>query len=217
MEQLGEHAYRHIRTRVLRGEVVAGTWLREKELATTIGVSRTPVREALRRLHEDGLVELLPNRGARVSERPEQDLDDLFDLRGLLEGFGASLAASRITPAELSRLDDLADEMEGAALEGAAAERLVSAHLEFHLGVAGAAANKRLETAIENVIQPGWMRHTLERYGEHDTSRSIAQHREIILALRSGHPTWAQSMMQAHILGARRALQPTIDGAPAAP
>jgi DNA-binding GntR family transcriptional regulator len=211
MAQLGERAYRHIRAQILQGELEAGTWLREEELSTAIGMSRTPVREALRRLHVDGLVNVVPNRGAQVVEWPERDLDELFDLRGLLEGFGASLAATRITEEQLSVLESLADEMEAAATEGASADVLAPVHHAFHLAVAAAAANKRLQAVIDNVSQLGWMRHTLERYGSHDTGRSMDQHREIILALRSGHPAWAQAIMQAHVLGARRAFPPAVD------
>lgn len=201
--RMGERAYAAIRDRMLRGEFLPGAWLREEELAAEVGVSRTPVREALRRLAAEGLIEFAANRRARVAQVSERDLNEIFSLRGLLEGFGASLAATRITPDQLAELERLSAQMEQESASDAPAERLAPIHRSFHLLVASAAGNKRLETVIGNVTQVAWLQHTLEKYGPDYTRRSIAQHREIISALRTGNAQWASSIMQAHVLGAR--------------
>lgn len=201
--RMGERAYAEIRDRMLRGEFLPGAWLREEELAADVGVSRTPVREALRRLQAEGLVEFAANRRARVAKVSERDLNEIFSLRALLEGFGARLAATRITAEQLAELERLAARMEQEIASDALPQRLAPTHRSFHLLVASAAGNKRLETVIGNVTQVAWLQHTLERYGPDYTRRSIAQHREIILALRSGNVQWASAIMQAHVLGAR--------------
>lgn len=203
MARMGERAYQEIRERILRGELLPGTWLREEELAAMVGGSRTPVREALGRLHAEGLVELAPNRGAQVAQWPEQDLTEIFSLRALLEGFGASLAAGKITPEQIAELERLAEEMEVAVADGASPAQLAPTHRAFHLLVAAAAANRRLQMVISNVTQLAWMQHTLEKYGPEHMHRSMGQHREIIQALHTRNADWARALMEAHVLGAR--------------
>ncbi len=93
-----------IRDRILAGVYPAGHHLRENALATDLKVSRTPVREALQRLAADGLVDLSRNRGARVTGFTGEELDEIYGLRVLLEGYGAKLAATRMTDESLERL-----------------------------------------------------------------------------------------------------------------
>lgn len=214
MARMAEQAYGEIRDRILERQLLPGEWLREEDLAATIGVSRTPVREALGKLHGEGLVVLTPNRGAQVTEWAEQDLNELFSLRALLEGFGARLAASKITPDQLVELESLADQMEGEVASSASPQRLAPVHRTFHLLVATAAANRRLQVVISSVTQLAWLQRTLERYGPEYMNRSTTQHREIIAALRAGNPDWAQSIMVAHVLGARDIFTADIDSGP---
>src|SRR5262249_8606983 len=115
MARAADVAYRSLREMILSGGVDAGSRLGEVELAETLGLSRTPVREALQRLGTEGLVEGLPHRGARVGRWTAADLEEIFELRAQLEPYGAARAARRGLAAE--RLDELAglcDEMERA-------------------------------------------------------------------------------------------------------
>ena len=118
MAQAAQRAYEHLRARLLAGEFPAGSRLPEEELAAAAEVSRTPVREALRRLHAEGLVEFVPNRGAHVASWTERDLDEIFGLRALLESHAAELAAPRISGADLGRLSALQDQMDAAGRRG---------------------------------------------------------------------------------------------------
>jgi DNA-binding GntR family transcriptional regulator len=93
-----------IQTRVLSGDVPVGTRLRQEALAEEFGVSRTPVREALRKLQSTGLVELLPNRGAVVRGPSAREIREAYEVRAELEGLAAELAAGRISDADLLRL-----------------------------------------------------------------------------------------------------------------
>src|SRR4051795_1759439 len=111
-----DHAYRLIRAQILSGARAGGDWLREGDLAESIGVSRTPVREALRRLTAEGLVRYERNRGVQVAVWTTEDLDEIFSLRSVLEPWACRLAAgSAPASRNLDELGRLARDMGGAA------------------------------------------------------------------------------------------------------
>ncbi len=214
-----ELAYTRIRQGILDGAHGPASRLREEDLAAGIGVSRTPVREALRRLGAEGLVEFTPNRGVRVVAWSERDLQEIFELRALLEGYGARLAAGRATAPALRGLTVLAERMEE-AVRGHAPDRLervAEINNRFHQGVLAAAASDRLVAILGHVVQVPLVRHTFRRYAPRELERSLSQHREILEALRQGDPEWAASAMRSHILGARNVVgrAPTGGGAAA--
>lgn len=208
MATIAERAYIAIRERVLSGEYPAGERLREEELAEAVGVSRTPVREALRRLDAEGLVEFIPNRGAHVASWSQHDLEEIFGLRALLEGYAARLAAAKIDAAELQELDVLAGQMEGIVRRGVEGryEQMALLNSRFHRLVVEAARNKRLAALVGSVVQLPLQQRTLREYSERRLDRSMSQHRELIDALAAGDTRWAEAVMQAHVLGARHAL-----------
>ncbi|MST33366.1 GntR family transcriptional regulator, partial [Acidimicrobiaceae bacterium USS-CC1] len=109
-----EVAYTALRDGIARGEHAAGSRLREEDLAATLGLSRTPVREALRRLQAEGLVEVEPRRGALVATWSADELDEIFELRALVEGYGARRAAARVADAQVGLLEELCEGMEEA-------------------------------------------------------------------------------------------------------
>lgn len=215
MATIAEKAYSAIRERVLSGEYAAGDRLREGELAEAVGVSRTPVREALRRLDAEGLVEYVPNRGAHVAAWSQHDLEEIFGLRALLEGYGARLAASKIEAAELQELEALADQMESIVRRGIEGryEQMALVNSRFHRLVVEAARNTRLAALVGSVVQLPLQQRTLREYSQRRLDRSMSQHRELIDALAAGDTKWAEAVMQAHVLGARHALDPAEDGA----
>lgn len=211
MATIAEKAYSAIRERVLSGEYPAGSRLREEELAEAVGVSRTPVREALRRLDAEGVVEFVPNRGAQVAVWSRQDLEEIFSLRALLEGYGARLAASKMEPAELDELAALADQMETIARRGIEGhyDQMALLNGRFHRLVLEAARNRRLATLVGSIVELPLQQRTLRRYSDEDLTRSMRQHRELIDALAAGDTKWAEAVMQAHVLAARHALEAT--------
>ena len=214
-----ERAYGGIRQGILSGAHAPASHLREEELAAATGVSRTPVREALRRLAAEGLVELTPNRGVRVAAWSERDLQEIFELRALLESYGARLAAGRVTAPAVAELAALAAAMEQAARSRARdrLEQVAEINNRFHQGVLAAAANERLVALLGHVVQVPLVRHTFRRYAPAELGRSLAQHREILEALRHRDPAWAESAMRSHILGARNVVgrSPSGGAAPA--
>lgn len=197
--------YESIRSLILGDSYRPGEKLSEEDLAATIGVSRTPVREALRRLHAEGLVDWEANRGATVPDWSEQDLDEIFELRVLLEGYGAELAAGRIMPAETARLRELCLEMENHAASQAhdRADRIALCNAEFHTIILQAGRNRRLSALLNSVVQTPLVNRTFRRYDDAAMARSMAHHRELVDAFEAADRAWAGSVMRSHILAAR--------------
>ena len=208
MAQAASSAYTALRAAILRGDYRFGVRLGEVELAKALGTSRTPVREALRLLSADGLVTVLPNKGARVASWSAQDLDEIYELRALLEGFAARTAAERAEASVLDRLDDLCEEMQRISRPGHERDlnKLTELNADFHRAILVASGNKRLEGLIDTLVQVPLVMRTFSRYSEEDLERSQKQHVELVLALRHGDRMWAESVMRAHILSARRVL-----------
>ena len=206
MNDVVSTVYERLRKQILTGEFDEGDRLREGQLADLLGTSRTPVRDALRRLHGDGLVELTPNRGARVTGYAQSDLDDIFELRSVLEGFAARRAAELGT-ADTAHLIALCDAMETAAAGRIdASDEITQLNLRFHSAIHQAADNALLPSILESVIAIALVRHTFHQYDEAETARSFAQHRELVRAISAGDGAWAEAVMVAHLRGAHFAV-----------
>jgi len=201
-----ERAYRAVLAMILTGEVAEGSWLREVTLAEQIGVSRTPVRQALNRLAAEGAVELRPHRGAQVVSFSPEDMDSLFDLRARFEPLAAQLAVPRLTAEHLEELAELAGQME-ALVEAGRPDPGEIARLNnaFHAVFIREAGNRHLTLAIQAISRPVFVARTFQTYSPHALERSMRHHAELIDAARLGDGAWAESIMRAHILAARHA------------
>ena len=211
MSQAADRAYATLRAGIMDGRYTPGARLGEIEVAAELGLSRTPVREALRRLGSEGLVEHLPNRGARVRTWSAEDLDEGYEVRALLEGLGARRAAARVTPEQLDRLAALAAEM--VAVDPSLGHRppgdfadLARLNAEFHALIVTASGSGRLGETLAGVVQMPLVLRTYQRYTPEALARSHAHHHEIVDALRAGDGTWAESVMRSHVLAARTVL-----------
>ena len=208
-----EHAYRSIREQILSGERAGGQWLREGDLAASIGVSRTPVREALRRLAAEGLVRHERNRGVQVQSWTLKDLDEVFGLRSLLEPWGCALAAVRGVP-DLKTLDDLAGEMDAAARHRQPdVDVITELNNRFHRAVLEASGNDRLGSLVSSVVQVPLVWRTFSHYTPEELRRSLAHHHELIDALRAHDCVWAESVMRAHVHAAWTSIRREADNA----
>src|SRR5258708_6678592 len=110
-DPLREHAYKHIHGKLLAGEMPAGHVVSEHSLAREIGISRTPVREAIRRLEQEGILEQVPRYGTIVRRPERRDLEELYQLREALEPYAVAQAAGRLGPQDLITLGKLCDEI----------------------------------------------------------------------------------------------------------
>jgi DNA-binding GntR family transcriptional regulator len=190
-----------LREDILRGALPAGARLGEVELAERLGVSRTPVREALSRLAAEGLVELVPNRGARVASWTVDELEGVFALRSLLEPQLTALAVPHATAADLDALDDLAARM--VDLGDRDPDALVPLNRAFHGRLVELAAAPALATALAGAVHSPLVARNFHAYDAASLHRSLAHHTEIVAALRAGDPEWARAVMTAHIHNAR--------------
>jgi DNA-binding GntR family transcriptional regulator len=142
-------AYAALRERIASGGLGPGTWLREHTVATSLGLSRTPVREALRLLAAEGVVELVHNRGARVVSWSAEDIDEAYRLRALIEGYGAGLAAARADAACVAELRSLQERYEQAlGRAGSRSRRRPSGNDDFHAAVLAASGSARLPVLV---------------------------------------------------------------------
>ncbi len=209
MPSAGVRAYKMIKDDILGGRFAPGERLKEDELTARCAVSRTPVREALRRLGVEGLVVMTPNAGAQVAVLEPGDLEEIYALRAMIEGHAAERAAMHIQSEQLQRLEALAEEMEAAVAAGggkAMELRFTPANAEFHRVILDAALSPRLSAMAALVIELPLTLRTLARYSDADRRRSLRHHRELIDALRARDGGWASSVMKSHVHAAFRAL-----------
>ncbi|GAB3312336.1 GntR family transcriptional regulator [Epidermidibacterium keratini] len=213
-EQIGVPAgkaasvYDELHARILNGRLEAGTWLRAEALAEELGVSRTPVREAFRALHSEGLIDLIPNRGAQVARISEEDLESTYELHALLEGYGARRAAEE-RGADVAGLRALCDQMEAEReREGEDKyDEITRLNLQFHGDIHAASGNAALPGMISGLAQRSLVRHTFAHYTPDEIDRSFAQHRELADALEAGDAALAEAIMRSHVLAARATLR----------
>ena len=202
-----ELAYTRVRDLILAGDLAPGAVLPQASLAQTIGISTTPLREALRRLKQEGLVELDAHRDARVRPLDAAEARDLLELRRTLDPLAASLAAQRRTEADLADVHAALDGLE--ALSSRPSTAQLASHHRFHAAIHRASHNALLTETLDGL----WMktdryrRHGLEagRSDEERDARAI-EHRLLFEAVRDGDPQTAAELMRRHVetsLGAR--------------
>jgi DNA-binding GntR family transcriptional regulator len=205
-----------LHARVLSGELPSGTRLRQEALAEEFGVSRTPVREALRKLQAGGLVELQPNRGAVVRGLSAREIRDAYEVRAALEGLAAHLAAARISREQLERLNHVQGEFR-AALERTVARRRGghevgvrevrrwgSANDEFHQTIQEASGNDVLVGTLAQLHQnfPRDLSRMVVSESTAMLEANVREHEAILEALSRHDATAADELMQRHVVRA---------------
>jgi DNA-binding GntR family transcriptional regulator len=205
MTAASDRAVDQLRERILDGEYIPGERLGEVDLAEKLGVSRTPVREALRRLAAEGLVDITTNKGARVIEYPRHDLDMIFDIRGRVEGLAARSAATAATAAEIDELEEIATVLK-ARSEANELNEVYRLNAEFHSTLNGLAGSQVLTNTVGQLIHSPVLLRTLHSFDPVARQRSAGHHLEIVAALRARDPEWAEAVMRAHLLAARASL-----------
>ncbi|WP_108661592.1 GntR family transcriptional regulator [Acuticoccus kandeliae] len=198
-----DRVHEALRNAIARGEIGVGDRLVEEGIAERFGVSRTPVREALRRLSAEGFIDFTPHAGAVVNGWSREDAREIFEVRAELEAMGARLAAERARPAEIDRLARICDEMEAAA-RGDGVMRLSELNLALHHGILAASGHRRLEALAANLIEVGFLVRSYGTFSAEDIARSLSDHRQLIEAFRLGDARWAEATMRSHVLAAAR-------------
>ena len=190
-----------IREAIIDGRLVPGERLKEEELAHELGISRTPVREALLVLQAEGLVDAAPNRGAAVRAHDAGDLDDLYQLRALLEGYAARRAASRITFEQIASLWASCDRFD--TISDRSVRELVKENLLFHNMILEAAGSARAASMVRKVIELPLVYKSYIWYSPDQKRISAHYHRQITKALEAGDAERAELVMKEHVFEGR--------------
>jgi DNA-binding GntR family transcriptional regulator len=208
MAEAVERAYLAVRDGIVSGAYGPGTHLTAQDLAAASGMSRTPVREAMRRLHAEGLISFIPHRGAFVAHLDERDIYKIYDLRVVLESYAAEAAAREADDSAMDELERLANQMQTAFELGGsdAVEEVARINNVFHKRIVSAACNPRLEVALSSIVELPLVLRTFRRYNPEERRRSMTQHMELVAAIRARDEAWAKSVMTSHILSGRNAL-----------
>ena len=200
---LEQMVYSQLEEEILSGELERGASLGEIALAKRLGVSRTPVRGALHRLAEEGLVEILPNRGATVVGINAEDLIDIYKIRERLEGLASSLAATRITKEELEKLSE-AVELAEFYISKNDTEHIKELDTVFHSIIYRASGSRFLARTLSELHRKikSYRKRSLSVPGR--LEKSEREHREILDAIKSGDVGRAEKLTSLHV---RRALE----------
>lgn len=201
-----------LRQRIFNHELTPGDWIDEQKLAEEYGISRTPLREALKVLAAEGLVDLKPRRGCYVTEISHQDIDDIFPLMAMLEGRCAFIAAQLATAGDIRGLKAIHEKLESAAKDSRI-DAFFEANQEFHRRIQELTNNRWLLSVIQDlrkVLKLSRL-HSLSLEGR--LQQSLEEHRIIMAAFEAGDAAKAEKSMHDHLLYGREALAKMDDGA----
>jgi DNA-binding GntR family transcriptional regulator len=196
---LHQEVTERIREMIRTGVLVRGQKIDEKQISESMGVSRTPVRESLRILHSEGLVDLIPHKGAYLTQPRVEEIQDMFEVISVLEGTCARLAAKKMTKEELKELESL-----HGTLERRFRKRNHKAYLEcnhlLHLRIQQLSGNKVLKDMLNSLRQKEFLHRQRQLYHKDRFERSIEEHRDIIEALKKRNPDLAERAMKRHLI-----------------
>jgi DNA-binding GntR family transcriptional regulator len=193
---IANRVYVVLQERILKGQLEAGSRIHQENVSEELGVSRTPVREALARLAADGLVELLPNRGARVAEVTLEDMRTSYEARLAVEPLAARFAAERHKPDDIKRMKSAITEQRRAR----SARADYTAVHDFHLAVVEAAGNPLLSRFAASLWAGRIGLHVFLRQADQtDLAADVDEHEQILEAVEGGDADGAERLMHEHI------------------
>jgi len=199
---LKERAYAEIRSRVLSGELNAGTPLSEYQLADELELSRTPVREAVKRLEREGLLQSIPNRGTFVAELTVRDVSEIYQVREQLEGFAARVAAEKMSDEGVKRLEEEIITLNKLASEGQLIE-VVNSDIRLHKQIIASTQNSRLIELLGTLDDQMHRVRALFPQSSQWLEATLAGHANIVNAIKARDGEKAEKAMKAHLRSAR--------------
>jgi DNA-binding GntR family transcriptional regulator len=195
---LREQVYAGIKNAIIGGEFEPGRRLIEERLAEDMKTSRTPVREAIQKLEKEGLIQRLPRGGFAVKGVSEEEVEEVFDLRAVLEGYAAYLATARIEEEELNALEAII-KVEEAALSTMDVEEFIKLDSEFHDSLYKAAKNNRLYGLLNDLRDYMYRyRVILLRYGR-KAALAVQDHKEMVESLRAKNARQVEKLVRKHM------------------
>lgn len=195
---LRDVVFNTLRQAILTGELKPGERLMEIHLANRLGVSRTPIREAIRKLELEGLVTMIPRRGAEVAQITEKSLQDVLEVRRALDALSVELACERISQEELEQLEQACKKVEE-AIAGKDLKKIAQADVAFHDIIVKATGNTRLVQMVNNLSEQMY-RYRFEYIKDESKHQSlITEHRIIFESLRCKDKETASDTAKLHI------------------
>lgn len=216
MSRASDRAYAAIRAHLLGGQVKAGEQLTEDQLAQITGVSRTPVRDAVRRLENELLLVRSDTKRLFVADWSRDDIEELFTLRQMLECHAAERAAQRLSREQIAALEQINGELT-AAVEGPLPDvaRFLDANRAFHEVIVEAAESPRLGQLLARLVEAPVVLRTARTYSQDDLRQSARDHDELVAAFAARDPDWARAVMGSHLRRAfhtfARTVRPATD------
>ncbi|MDN5346487.1 MAG: hypothetical protein PWP65_51 [Clostridia bacterium] len=208
-QPLREIVFEALRDAIINGQLKAGERLMEVQLAEELGVSRTPVREAIRKLELEGFVVMVPRKGAYVADFSTKDIADLFEIRSALEALAASLACERITSEELEELERLLVRIAECA-DNNDLNSLVEADTRFHDVLYRASRNERLAQIISNLREQIQRLRTVSLATPGRMREMLEEHKKLVEAIAERNIELAQKLAQEHIENAENRMLEAI-------
>lgn len=203
---LREVVFEYLRAAILSGEFKPGERLMELQLGEQLGVSRTPIREAIRKLELEGLVTMIPRKGAYVADMSIKDVLDVLEVRKVLEGLASSLASQRRSEEDMAFLEKTLSEFE-AHLNSGNREGMMEKDKLFHEAIFNATRNKKL-IQIAQSLQEQVQRFRVVFFSESDGFKQLlSEHREILEAIREGNMEGAREKAEGHIRDMEETIQ----------
>lgn len=201
-ESIGAAVYRRLREAILSGRIPMGARINELELASVWKISRTPIRDALRRLEAEGLVQAASGRGMIVPVLTRSEVEELYEVRQALEGVAARRAAERATPEFLTKLNTLIKAY-GTAVKQEDMRRLLVVDDDLHTAIVQMAQNRRLQQAIHGVRMQLHRVHVGSFRLKGRAATSFREKARLVAAIRSMNPARAEAAMQEHLASLR--------------
>lgn len=204
-QPLRETVCEALRDAIRRGILEPGERLMEVQLAEELGISRTPVREAIRKLEQEGYVIMMPRRGTYVSSLSVHDVKEIFEIRTALESLSTTLATMRIEPEELEKLRTLLIEIEG-HIKRKDIDKIVATDIEFHGLLYQVSRNERLVTIISNLKEQLARFRTLSMSYPGRLQKTLEEHRAMVEAIAAGDVDAARDAAEHHMEQAEETL-----------
>jgi len=200
-----------LRDQIIRGEITEGAQLRQDVIAAHYHVSRIPVREALRQLHAEGLITILPNRGAIVPELSPSDIEELFAIRALLEPEMLKLSIPRLTPADFGQAEAILNKYMSELRREEHMENWGRMNWQFHSMLYSRAERPHFMSIIRNVNHNGERYTRLQLYLTHGMKRANEEHHQILKLCRKNEVAAACKLLRQHIQYAGQSLKRVLE------
>jgi len=192
-----DQIYEKLRNKIIFRGWGSGTILSEGELAKSFGISRTPIREAIRRLESEGLIRVIPKKGILIPKIQKKDVEEIFELREIIYSYAIKKAVENVTPRDIGRLEKIVKRAE-MYIKGNNNASLVHLSMQFHELILGLAGNKRF-LEIDRILKAHIIRNSSELFDANERKRiGWEGHKEIVAAIKKRNKKLACEKMREH-------------------